>query len=306
MMSQIKEFKLFGATIVLPAENQISEEAMDQQRRTTNNERKGNEIQENKDHHHDQIQVERSTTYQISEFKLFGVIMALPVKDQISEEVVDQERSTSNNNRRRDEIQENKDHDQETLLSTEINQISREAAKEEEEPSVKRRRTNKQRKINDKNNSSSKESSSDRVSLMLPEMTKKKIDEVGGRNIIKIIEKKVYESDLCKTNDRLSIPEKKILLKAEDFLKPEELDLLMTKDAKTKKFEGIPVLVLDPNLKEFNLVLKRWKMTNSITYNLTHRWYDVVKCNNFQVGDVVQLWSFRRLGDQLGFAVVKL
>ncbi|KAI9125300.1 hypothetical protein K1719_003916 [Acacia pycnantha] len=111
---------------------------------------------------------------------------------------------------------------------------------------------------------------------------------------------------LCKTNDRLSIPKKKVLLKAEDFLKPEELDLLMTKDAKTYKLKGIPVLVLDPNLKEFNLVLKRWKMTNSITYNLTHRWYDVVKCNNFQVGDVVQLWSFRRLGDQLGFAIVKL
>ncbi|KAI9125433.1 hypothetical protein K1719_004049 [Acacia pycnantha] len=141
---------------------------------------------------------------------------------------------------------------------------------------------------------------------MLPGMTKKKIDEVGCRNIIKIIEKKVYESDLCKVRDRLSIPEKKILLKAEDFLKPEELDLVMTKHAKTKKFEGIPVLVLDPNLKEFNLVLKRWKMAASITYNLTHRWYDVVKCNNFQVGDVVQLWSFRRLGDQLGFAIVKL
>ncbi|KAK4263202.1 hypothetical protein QN277_028650 [Acacia crassicarpa] len=80
----------------------------------------------------------------------------------------------------------------------------------------------------------------------------------------------------------------------------------MTKDAKTNKFKGIPVLVLDPNLKEFNLVLKRWEMSNSITYNLTHRWYDVVKCNNFQVGDVVQLWSFRRLSDQLGFAIVKL
>ena len=79
---------------------------------------------------------------------------------------------------------------------------SREAAKGEE-PSVKRRRTNKKRKINDKNTSSSKESLSDPVSLMLLGMTKKKIDEVGGCNIIKIIEKKVYESDLCKTNNRL-------------------------------------------------------------------------------------------------------
>ncbi|KAK4263205.1 hypothetical protein QN277_028652 [Acacia crassicarpa] len=141
---------------------------------------------------------------------------------------------------------------------------------------------------------------------MLPEMTKKKIDEIGGRNIIKILEKKVYQSDLCKTNDRLSIPEKMILLKAEDFIKPEEINLLMTKDPKTNKLNGIPVLVLDPNLKEFNLVLKRWQMTTSITYNLTHRWYDVVKCNNFQVGDVLQLWSFRRLDDQLGFALVKV
>ncbi|KAK4263208.1 hypothetical protein QN277_028654 [Acacia crassicarpa] len=295
------EFKLFGVTIVLPAENQIGEEAIDEERRTTNN-----EIQENKDHH-DQIRVERSTTSQISEFKPFGVIMALPAKEQISKEVVDQERSTSNNNGRRDEIQENKDHDQETLLSTEINQISREAGKEEEEePSIKRRSTNKKRKINDKNTSSSKESSSDPISLMLPEMTKKKIDEIGGRNIIKILEKKVYQSDLCKTNDRFSIPEKMILLKAEDFLKPAEINLLMTKDPKTNKLNGIPVLVLDPNLKEFYLVLKRWQMTTSITYNLTSRWYDVVKYNNFQVGDVLQLWSFRGLDDQLGFALVRV
>ncbi|KAK4263206.1 hypothetical protein QN277_028653 [Acacia crassicarpa] len=156
------------------------------------------------------------------------------------------------------------------------------------------------------NTSSSKESSSDPISLMLPEMTEKKINEIGGHNIVKILEKKVYQSDLGKTNDRLSIPEKMILLKAEDFIKPEEINLLMTKDPKTNKLNGIPVLVLDPNLKEFNLVLKRWQMTTSITYNLTRRWYDVLKCNNFQVGDVLQLWSFRELDDQLGFALVRV
>ncbi|KAI9125278.1 hypothetical protein K1719_003894 [Acacia pycnantha] len=117
---------------------------MDQERRTTNDERKGNEIQENKDNH-DQIQVARSATSQISEFKLFGVTIMLPAKDQISEEVVDQERSTSNNNIR-DEIRKNKDHDQETQLSKEINQISRKMAKEEEEEPSAKRRTNKKEK----------------------------------------------------------------------------------------------------------------------------------------------------------------
>ncbi|XP_028801777.1 B3 domain-containing protein At2g32645-like [Neltuma alba] len=223
-----------------------------------------------------------------------------------------------------------------TELITE-NQISRKTMMEvEEEEEEQSWRTNKKRKILDENNTSPsfKGSSNDRISpfefkllpvnkknrskppqlldlitrspLMLPWKLKKRIDDNGGYNIRMIIEKKLYKSDLCKTNDRFSFPKNKILMEAEDFLKPQESELLMAKDAETKKLQGIPVLVLDPNLEEFDLVLKRWSMTGCFTYNLTHHWYDIVKCNNFQVGDVVQLWSFRRFDDQLGFALVKL
>ncbi|KAI9114241.1 hypothetical protein K1719_014891 [Acacia pycnantha] len=137
-----------------------------------------------------------------------------------------------------------------------------------------------------------------------PEL-KKKVEKMGGYDLKMVIEKKLFQRDLDPiTNGRFSIPEKQIHKEAKNFLKPHEIKWL-ERSTTDKKREGMNVLVLDPKLREFNLVLKKWSsMTYGYTYNLTHHWNDIVDCNDFKLYDTVQLWSFRRFNNKLGFALV--
>ncbi|XP_054824758.1 B3 domain-containing protein At2g31420-like [Prosopis cineraria] len=133
-----------------------------------------------------------------------------------------------------------------------------------------------------------------------------KIDDMGGHDIQMVIEEKLCESDTNSNNNRFSIPENKILKEARgNFLQPQEVEFLKTCSTNNKRPQRINVLVLEPNLQEFNLLLKRWQMKSCSTYNLIYRWKHA-QSNDLKVNDMVQLWSFRRLDDQLGSALVKL
>ncbi|KAI9125296.1 hypothetical protein K1719_003912 [Acacia pycnantha] len=126
------------------------------------------------------------------------------------------------------------------------------------------------------------------LSMSLPWRLKKKIEDMGGHDIRKIIQKTLCKSDVNANNNRFSIPESKIIT---DFLKPQELEVLNS--SLDNKPQGIEVLVLDSKLEEFKLILKRWRMKNCFIYNLTGGWRSVVQSNNFEKGDELQLWRIR-------------
>ncbi|EOY23520.1 Uncharacterized protein TCM_015386 [Theobroma cacao] len=65
------------------------------------------------------------------------------------------------------------------------------------------------------------------------------------------------------------------------------------------------VRLLEPSLEETTLNFRRWNMVKSSMYVLTTMWNSVVRNNQLEIDDVVQLWSFR-VESRLCFALVKV
>ncbi|KAB1227922.1 hypothetical protein CJ030_MR1G013802 [Morella rubra] len=70
-------------------------------------------------------------------------------------------------------------------------------------------------------------------------------------------------------------------------------------------FEGMQVLLMEPNLEESNISVKRWKLGSHITNILSSPWNEVAKRNSLKSKDIVQLGSFRA-NQRLWLALVKL
>ncbi|XVE58383.1 hypothetical protein DITRI_Ditri04bG0165500 [Diplodiscus trichospermus] len=121
------------------------------------------------------------------------------------------------------------------------------------------------------------------------------VGKMGGSDWLLVIQKPIYYSDINPVAARFSIPFSQI--QTHEFLHREEAEDLNEKKAMEVKF-------LDPSLKETTLTFKKWSMGKSSTYNLTKKWNEVVKNNQLNVDDVVQLWSFR-VESKLCFALVK-
>ncbi|KAK7264318.1 hypothetical protein RJT34_31925 [Clitoria ternatea] len=140
----------------------------------------------------------------------------------------------------------------------------------------------------------------------LPREFKEKIEELHGGEAMLVIQKRLFKCDVGEVQRRLSIPIRQIRPEAKNFLTQEELLTLNKTEGKNQKLVGLPLFMLDPHLRELrSLVLKKWCMTNSDTYNIAHEWMKCVKANYLKIKDVVQLWTFRSHDGMLSFALVK-
>ncbi|XVE68270.1 hypothetical protein DITRI_Ditri09bG0054000 [Diplodiscus trichospermus] len=130
----------------------------------------------------------------------------------------------------------------------------------------------------------------------LPENIKQHIVGMGGSDWLLVIQKPIYYSDINPVACRFSIPLSQT--QTHEYLYKEEAEDLDEKKAMEVQF-------LDPSLKETTLIFKKWSMGKSSTYNLTKKWNEVVKNNQLNIDDVVQLWSFL-VESKLCFALVKV
>ncbi|KAE9607350.1 hypothetical protein Lal_00026530 [Lupinus albus] len=119
----------------------------------------------------------------------------------------------------------------------------------------------------------------------LPDQFVERIRELNGSDIKFLMEKELFETDVKRNNNRLSMPESKIEC---EFLSEEEKETLYEREG--RQLHGMEVSVLDPCLREFTLSLKKWDMK---TYNLVTNWHNVVAINNMQQGHKFHIWSFR-------------
>ncbi|KAI9126398.1 hypothetical protein K1719_002819 [Acacia pycnantha] len=132
--------------------------------------------------------------------------------------------------------------------------------------------------------------------LLLPREMMKIVDMEWNHHDVKLVIEKKLRLEWGKRG--FVIPECQILEDARDFLNPHEVQDLKNNMGK------ITVKLFDHNLKEYELNLM-WRESDSY-YILTDGWLKVVRNNNLKVDQKMQLWSFRRDGDELGFALFKL
>ncbi|CAI0440221.1 unnamed protein product [Linum tenue] len=133
----------------------------------------------------------------------------------------------------------------------------------------------------------------------LPERFARYIDEVRGREVKMVIQKRLSRSDLDHSQSRLSIPRRAV---EEEFLTAEEA-AAMGKRWGTHgcRLSGVDArLIVEPGEKEWVVHLKQWGTVSGMgNYVLTSRWNSVVEEVKFEEDDAIQLWSFR-VGDEGG------
>ena len=146
------------------------------------------------------------------------------------------------------------------------------------------------------------EEEGDESGELLPREFQEKIQELNGCEVKFVTKKKLFSTDLNPKHARLSIPSTKI---ANRFLSQTEESSLEEGIKENGKLVGLSVTVLDPSLKEYKMSLKKWRMEKSNVYNLTKGWNQIVRHNDLQLHQTLQLWSFR-VSSQLCFALVKI
>ena len=134
----------------------------------------------------------------------------------------------------------------------------------------------------------------DKVNLALPPPIlpiniKNKIKELNGTDIRYIMSKKLFASDIKDDQNRLLMPLKEHEL---NFLTKDEKKTLGTKDENDKPV-GLEVIVLDPYFRSFAMCFKKWRMTDKWYYSLIQDWKYVVRENGFEIGQKLNIWSFR-------------
>ncbi|XP_057962215.1 B3 domain-containing protein At1g32030-like [Malania oleifera] len=132
-----------------------------------------------------------------------------------------------------------------------------------------------------------------------------RITQIGGTEIILVIQKRLSDTDVSKSHNRLSIPLRQA--KAE-FLTAQEKDSLGQRIGKKVNGMGVPMMV-EPDLEFMTVTLKRWDMKKdtgktSSSYVLVSEWNKIVEKNGLKKEDDIQLWSFR-CNTQLCFALVQ-
>ncbi|XP_021909293.1 putative B3 domain-containing protein At2g27410 [Carica papaya] len=138
----------------------------------------------------------------------------------------------------------------------------------------------------------------------LPERFRTVIKEMQGNDHqepILVIQKRLFASDLVQNNNRLSVPLNQVRT---EFLTPEENRSL---DNNSK----LSVNIIEPSLQVSDITLTRWEMRKSngkinYMYAFISTWTAINKRNRLRVGDVIQLWAFRKADGTFAFALVKL
>ncbi|KAF3441235.1 hypothetical protein FNV43_RR15148 [Rhamnella rubrinervis] len=128
------------------------------------------------------------------------------------------------------------------------------------------------------------------------------IQRMGGSQVMLVIEKTLFKSDLDRGLNRFSIP--CIQIKNE-FLEEEEKTNLCTKQNDGKHNQGMQVSVIEPCLDVTTLCLKKWDFNSTSSYVLIKNWINVADKNQLMRNMKVHLWSFR-VNTALCFALVNL
>ncbi|XP_062153233.1 B3 domain-containing protein At3g25182-like [Alnus glutinosa] len=175
---------------------------------------------------------------------------------------------------------------------------------DQEKKGKKQKKSNKKE---DKPNMRSKRSKLDMPTLPnlppdLPEEFKNRIEAMGGTQVILVIQKALYDTDLKTNNSRLSMPLRQI---NGDFLRENERQSLAQQNEMKVRF-------IEPSCKVKNMILRQWDMPKESgktcsTYVLRTYWNKVSQENGLRPKDVVQVWSFRIGREQnlcLAFVVV--
>ncbi|KAE8653732.1 hypothetical protein F3Y22_tig00117056pilonHSYRG00081 [Hibiscus syriacus] len=120
---------------------------------------------------------------------------------------------------------------------------------------------------------------------LLPQSFSQLIEEMGGGNLVFVIEKKLFYSDVNRQASRLSIPFSQVQSHA--FLTESEAQHLEGKN------NTITALLLEPSMVKTEVNLNKWVMGKSSMYVIKTAWNSVVKNNGLKDTTVVRLWSFR-------------
>ncbi|GAV70908.1 DUF313 domain-containing protein [Cephalotus follicularis] len=142
-----------------------------------------------------------------------------------------------------------------------------------------------------------------------PDMPEKMKDlitrKMNGTHLVRVIQKRLYQTDTGNIQNRLSIPFNQIIHNEEFFLTPKEVEIL-------KGRGEIQTTMVEPSLaiSQEKMVLKQWDMNKptgktSSMYALRTGWNYLRERNGLKKFDIVQLWSFRVNGE-LYFALFKV
>lgn len=129
----------------------------------------------------------------------------------------------------------------------------------------------------------------------LPEQFRERIEQLNGSKIGLVIQKHLYQADLCDRQRRLSIPMNQI--KSPDFLTDTEKRHLENKGEMKVKF-------IDPLLQEYDgMIFKLRRMSKfdankkeiacCLCYVFIKEWINVKNRNKLEFDDEIQLWKFR-------------
>lgn len=168
---------------------------------------------------------------------------------------------------------------------------------DQEKTKKKNDRLKRKRRIQEENNKNKRPVTSYPPKSPLPEGLKQHIVEnMGGSNCVLVIQKQLFFSDVNPQASRLLIPFSQV--ESHEFLNESEVECLNNKEA-------IKAPLVEPSMEEAEINFKRWDMRKKPMYAVTTSWNSIVKNNQLEVEDVIQLWSFR-INSTLCFALLKL
>lgn len=126
----------------------------------------------------------------------------------------------------------------------------------------------------------------------LPEILKRKINEMQGTEIALVIQKELTETDLSSNHNRLSMSFTRI--REWGFLRDDEKAKL-----EAQEIIVVPLVEPEPEMRVTEMNLRQWDMRKkfgkktSSSYVLRTAWLDVARRNGLLEDEVVQVWSFR-------------
>ncbi|KAK6925997.1 B3 domain-containing protein At2g31720-like [Dillenia turbinata] len=151
---------------------------------------------------------------------------------------------------------------------------------------------------NPRNISPKKRSKSRNPQPGLPNKFKDFIENVEGREVRLVTQKRLKPEDLNEKH-RFSIP---LSLVRTEFLREDEKRVLQRSEGKI----NVEMIAIDPSRKPVQMLLGKWERGIGSSYTLNEKWMEVVYENGLEVGDLVQLWCFRKPSGHLHFALVRV
>ncbi|KAK6911193.1 B3 domain-containing protein At2g31720-like [Dillenia turbinata] len=118
----------------------------------------------------------------------------------------------------------------------------------------------------------------------IPADFKERILGIGGFALKYLMTKRLFQTDLSESHNRLSLPLTRI--KA-DFLSEKEKGGVMRYGG-----EGLDVVLIEPSLEKCMVRFKLWKMPY-LAYVFISAWGSVRSRNRLREGQLLQVWSFR-------------